>query len=261
MTHTPATLESKMTAYYTAYYRDSLGLPDWQARVQARLQEERLEEQRFQKLESRLGDLSVKRFLNVGCGTGGMNMVAADHGMASYGIEVSTDALEICHEKARRRSLPVEHFVQSPGEQLPFEADFFDVVYCLSVLEHVQDIHKTVHEMVRVLRPGGTLFIDIPNYLSFTENHYKIPWLPKFPKPLARRYLRWLGRPDAFLDTINYTTPAQINACLKGLPVVTDQTPRRPMARASLKEKVKESLYVLLGIESGEFWITKKPLV
>lgn len=253
-----STLESKMTAYYTAYYHDALGLPDWQARVQARLQEERLEEQRFRKLEARLGALSGKRFLNVGCGTGGMNMVAADHGMASFGIEVSQEALDICHEKARRRSLPLENFISSPGEQLPFESSFFDVVYCLSVLEHVQDVRQTIHEMVRVLRPGGTLFIDIPNYLSFTENHYKIPWLPKFPKPLARRYLRWLGRPDGFLDTINYTTPAQIKACLKGLPVLIDQERRRPMERISLKEKLKEFLYVLLGIESGEFWITKR---
>jgi ubiquinone/menaquinone biosynthesis C-methylase UbiE len=89
------------------------------------------------------------------------------------------------------------------AETLPFQTGAFDLVICLSTLEHVADVGASLREMVRVLRPGGALFLYAPSGWACYESHYKLPWLPWFPRPLARLYLRLRGRPTGFVETLN----------------------------------------------------------
>ena len=49
------------------------------------------------------------------------------------------------------------------GEMLPYRDACFDKVYCSEVLEHVIDPDRIVAEMIRVLKPCGTLILSIPN--------------------------------------------------------------------------------------------------
>jgi len=55
---------------------------------------------------------------------------------------------------------------------LPFEDDFFDVVLCSEVLEHIPDNRGAIRELVRVLKPGKDMVVTVPRY--FPE---KICWL------------------------------------------------------------------------------------
>jgi SAM-dependent methyltransferase len=87
---------------------------------------------------------------------------------------------------------------------LPFPDRSFDLVYCLSTLEHVDSVEAAVGEMVRVLQPGGAVLLYAPNAWALYENHYKIFWPPRCPRPLARLYLRLRRRPTGFVDTLNY---------------------------------------------------------
>jgi SAM-dependent methyltransferase len=64
-------------------------------------------------------------------------------------------------------------------------------------------------EMVRVLRPGGYLYLHTPNRWACFESHYKIFWLPGLPSSLQRAYLTLRGRPTAFLDTLRLLSPGQ----------------------------------------------------
>jgi|TARA_B100000315_G_scaffold259930_1_gene318170 SAM-dependent methyltransferase len=52
--------------------------------------------------------------------------------------------------------------VISVGEVLPFLSDSFDAVFSFSVLEHVKDPFKSADELVRVLKPGGTVYFSVP---------------------------------------------------------------------------------------------------
>ena len=53
---------------------------------------------------------------------------------------------------------------------MPYPDDHFDVVTSNGVLEHVADDHASIHEVRRVLRPGGTFVITcLPNRWSYTE--------------------------------------------------------------------------------------------
>lgn len=50
-------------------------------------------------------------------------------------------------------------YVASGGERMPFRAGAFDVVTSMNSLDHVDDLDATIAEIIRVLRPGGTLLL------------------------------------------------------------------------------------------------------
>ena len=47
---------------------------------------------------------------------------------------------------------------------LPFQDASFDVVICSEVMEHIPDEKKAISEIIRVLKPGGTLGVSVPRY-------------------------------------------------------------------------------------------------
>jgi ubiquinone/menaquinone biosynthesis C-methylase UbiE len=51
-------------------------------------------------------------------------------------------------------------------KQLPFEENYFDLIICYHVLEHVEDDHKAMQELFRVLKSGGVALLQVP----FSEN-------------------------------------------------------------------------------------------
>jgi len=64
--------------------------------------------------------------------------------------------------------------VQSMAEKLPFRDNSFDLVFCLSVLEHLRDPFAAAREMLRVLKPGGRIFLEVPFLIQVHgyPNHY-----------------------------------------------------------------------------------------
>jgi 2-polyprenyl-3-methyl-5-hydroxy-6-metoxy-1,4-benzoquinol methylase len=202
-------LRARLRRYYTAYYRDTLALPDWAALVDLREdEEERLEAGHLERLRRRVGAERLRgHVLNVGCGTGGFNVLAAGGGARAIGVDDDAEAIAICGLKARKTG---GAFVQAHAEALPFADGVFDLVYCFSVIEHVASVEATVAEMVRVTRPGGAVYVHTPHAWSLREGHYKVYWLPFLPAPLGRFYLRLLGRPTAYLATLRRLTPGQL---------------------------------------------------
>ena len=52
---------------------------------------------------------------------------------------------------------------------MPFEDDFFDLILCNHVLEHVDDDHKAMQELYRVLNNNGTAILQVPINLENKE--------------------------------------------------------------------------------------------
>lgn len=46
----------------------------------------------------------------------------------------------------------------------PFKTGEFDYVYCSHVLEHVNDLFRTLHEISRITKPGGIIHIRVPHF-------------------------------------------------------------------------------------------------
>jgi 2-polyprenyl-6-hydroxyphenyl methylase/3-demethylubiquinone-9 3-methyltransferase len=97
-------------------------------------------------------------WLDVGCGDGGTAGVWLDErGCAYVGADVSASAVE----QARSRGL--EARVIADAAELPFEDDTFAGVLAVELLEHLFEPQRAAEEFLRVLRPGGLLFVSLPN--------------------------------------------------------------------------------------------------
>lgn len=99
---------------------------------------------------------SGARVLDVACGTGVVAITAARRGARATGLDLTPELLERARENARIAGLEIE-WHQGDVEQLPFEDAAFDVV--LSQFGHMfaPRPEVAVSEMVRVLKPGGTI--------------------------------------------------------------------------------------------------------
>jgi len=53
---------------------------------------------------------------------------------------------------------------------LPYERDWFDAIYCISVLEHTSNYSEIIDEFRRILRPGGKLVITFDISLDGTRD-------------------------------------------------------------------------------------------
>jgi len=58
--------------------------------------------------------------------------------------------------------------------ELPFGNQSFDYVTCLEGLEHIENPQQAMREFARVLKPGGHLFVSVPNILNIEE---RLKWL------------------------------------------------------------------------------------
>lgn len=209
-------LREKMIAYYTKYYRDDCSLPDWQKRVEARLEEEKLDSERMKDLQAllHLSFYNQKQCI-VGAGTAGLALVLKrTYHCDVYGVEPSEEEFSIIEERCREEGINPEHFKKERGEKMSFPDNEFDVVHCITVLEHVQSIEQCIHEMLRVVKPGGYIYIDTPNYAFPYEAHYKIVFPTFLPKFFGYVYLRLLGKSPQFLKTVNFITPRTIDTLL-----------------------------------------------
>lgn len=200
----------RLERYYTAYYRDTLGIPSWRDLVAVRLADTGYERARLARLESALGRrVAGCRLLNVGCGTGGFNVVAAQAGADAWGVDPAAEAVALTAVRSRGQRV-----LRGEAEALTFADGTFDVVYCYSALEHVADARQALREMIRVLRPGGVLYMHTPNRWACFEGHYKIGWIPGLPRWATRMYLAIRRRPAAFLDTLRPLTLRECRALL-----------------------------------------------
>jgi ubiquinone/menaquinone biosynthesis C-methylase UbiE len=100
------------------------------------------------------------RVLDVGCSTGHVISAVPDQ-YDRIGADISSGAIELA-----RSVRPEIRFVEAPIEKLPFEDGSFDCVLALDVLsaQGVDDDRRALHEIRRVLRPGGVLLIQVAAY-------------------------------------------------------------------------------------------------
>jgi len=154
--------------------------------------------------------------LDVGSGVGSFVLACRRRGLLAFGIEPDRIGRggSLTSVQIARRRIEEQVFAVAVGECLPFTDGGFDFVTMNQVMEHVADQKAVLLEALRVLKPGGAVYVACPNYLRFYEPHYKIFWFPLFPKPLGRAYLRLRGRNPVLLDQLTYTTNRRLRALL-----------------------------------------------
>lgn len=96
------------------------------------------------------------RVMDLGCGRGGVvELIWQDVDLA---VGLDPDVASLAEHRAR--GMPV---LRGRGEHLPFTDESFDLIVCLWVLEHLRSPEQVLHEVRRVLRPGGHFLFLTPN--------------------------------------------------------------------------------------------------
>ena len=111
----------------------------------------------------RAGDISGKKCLDVGTGTGEIAFhVARTAGAGStvIGVDITPKMLELAEKKEKELDLPVKiDWRVGDALKLEFEDDTFNLVTSGYMLRNVTDILQAVSEMHRVLAPGGKVVV------------------------------------------------------------------------------------------------------
>lgn len=152
------------------------------------------------------------RVLDCGCGDGLSVECMAEAGFQAFGLDLGPDRCQ--HWCARSRHLRA-HLCQADATCLPFAEGAFDIVLSCGLLEHIGVAEGTaagwvvplpnqsaarrqfLAECLRVLRPGGVLYLDFPNG-AFPIDFWHYPTSHNRPR------FHWPG--EKFLPTIGEVT-------------------------------------------------------
>ena len=208
--------------------------------------------------------------LDAGCGGGRHCFGSLDRGARVVGLDLDVEGLKLAGAGlAERERLGLSArggLLQGDVFGLPFADARFDRVICSEVMEHVHDYGGAVRELVRVLRPGGTIGITIPTatsehvYLHLTRDYFESPGghIRIFrPRQLARAMSEAGLRVSGVGFAHSLHTPYWALRSLLGLH---DETPgpvrsyRKFLMRASTSR-------AWTRIERGLDWIWPKSLI
>ena len=94
--------------------------------------------------------------LDAGCGFGQWSVAMSSLIGHVVGIDVSEDRIDAV--KKISREIPKVKFQKGSVSKLPFPDDHFDFVFSFSVIYYT-DVRVTIQELIRVLKPGGKIYI------------------------------------------------------------------------------------------------------
>lgn len=214
----PQYTDAYLTAYYADYIPDGPGSPEERAYRLA---------QKTGKIELLERYLAPGRLLAIGCGDGTEMAVAKSRGWTVEGYDVD--------EATTRR---VAQAVGAPvytGDlfTLPLEQGAYDCVYLDQVLEHPKSPAPYLELSRRLLRPGGMLYLGVPNIESLSSRTKRV--LGRLG--LSRRRMR-------FYDTFHhlfYYAPSTLPRLLEqryGFRVVTVLGDPKPRAHSTVATRL-----------------------
>ncbi len=102
------------------------------------------------------------KLLEIGCSAGYYSQRLVDRGAQVFGMDLNAELVA----KAARHCTK-GRFCSADAGHLPFATASFDAVVMLEVIEHVGEEAPVVEEILRVLKPGGMLFLSTPHAGTF----------------------------------------------------------------------------------------------
>ncbi|TDD24454.1 class I SAM-dependent methyltransferase [Nonomuraea diastatica] len=128
------------------------------------------------------GDVTGRRILDAGCGSGPLSAALCERGAVVTGIDSSAGMLAVAR---RRLGDDADLHVADLRDPLPFADGAFDDVVASLVLHYLEDWGPTLAEMRRVLRPGGRLIASV--------HHPFVDYLFQDPRPSYRATTSYAG--------------------------------------------------------------------
>lgn len=122
------------------------------------------------------------KVLDVACGTGDMAVELLRQGCSVTGVDLSKEMMAIAKQKA-----PQAEYRLADVERLPFGDASFDAVTCAFGVRNFVHLEQGLHEMLRVLKPGGRMVIL---ELATPDSSLIRPFYNLY----TRRIIPWLGQ-------------------------------------------------------------------
>lgn len=180
---------------------------------------------------------------DVGCGAGASSRVWTESGHRVIGLDVSADLVQIARERASAAGIDAR-FEVGTATALPWPASSVDICMLPELLEHVEDWQAVLNEAVRILKPGGVLYLSTTNVLCPVQQEFNLPAYSWYPAPL-KRYCVLLARTTrpaianfATYPAVNWFTYKEVARFLEARGMscrdrfaMIDQTKLSPVAR------------------------------
>ena len=108
----------------------------------------------------------TKRLLSIGCGSGNTEKLLKDY----FGIDLVVGIeKELAIAETAQERLDIVHVESIESIELPYPDNYFDVIMCLDVLEHLYDPWSCLQDkLLPVLSATGTLILSLPNIWYYT---------------------------------------------------------------------------------------------
>jgi len=104
-----------------------------------------------------------KRVLDCGCGEGYGTALLAERATLAVGLDREREV--VAYAASKYRTAERASFIAAGAEALPFTDGSVDVAVCFQVIEHLPDPVAFLHEVRRLLAPGGVFMLTTPNLL------------------------------------------------------------------------------------------------
>jgi ubiquinone/menaquinone biosynthesis C-methylase UbiE len=114
--------------------------------------------------------LKGKKVLDLACGQGQFSRILRDKGAHVTGVDIGKELIALA--EANNSSIKetgthkVTYFTGSSDDLYMLKNESFDIVLCVLALQNIENLHKTIEEVTRVLTKNGT-FIFVLNHPSF----------------------------------------------------------------------------------------------
>lgn len=124
---------------------------------------------------------------DVGCGAGTQCLLWSELGHRAHGLDVNEPLVVLGRERAAKSGHDIDLRVGSAVE-LPWPDESMDVCLILELIEHVADWMSCLRECIRILRPGGALFLATTNRLCPRQEEFNLPFYSWYPTRLKRHF-------------------------------------------------------------------------
>lgn len=122
---------------------------------------------RLAYIREKSGGLFGKKVLDVGCGGGILSESMAKQGAFVTGIDMTTEPLKVARQHSAQQGLKIDYqqttIEDFVTQQTACQAEKFDVITCMEMLEHVPDPQSIIQSCQQLLKPDGILFFSTIN--------------------------------------------------------------------------------------------------
>ena len=108
-------------------------------------------------------DIADKKILDVGCGGGLLTEALESKGGLLTGIDISEQMIKVADEHAKQYKLNIAYSCTTVEDFSSARANTFNVITCMELLEHVPDPESIINACMRLIKPGGSLFLSTIN--------------------------------------------------------------------------------------------------